>query len=170
MVLPPCCSGEGGAIALSPDGKSVVAQTQDSPSQFHLLTTGAGEARELTKDNVNHNWAHWFPDGKRILFTANEPNKGVKFYVLDTTTGKSQPISPEGVNGTAFVISPGLAVGGGYLGQIKKAICIRLRVVSLDHNSRAQSRRTADHVQHRQHCSLYLSAGRVAGAGLSSRH
>ncbi len=98
--------GEGGAIALSPDGKSVVAQTQDSPSQFHLLTTGAGEARELTKDNVNHNWAHWFPDGKRILFTANEPNKGVKFYVLDTTTGKSQPISPEGVNGTAFVISP----------------------------------------------------------------
>jgi serine/threonine protein kinase/DNA-binding beta-propeller fold protein YncE len=98
--------GEGGAIALSPDEKSVVAQTQDSPSQFHLLTTGAGEARELTKDNVNHNWAHWFPDGKRILFTANEPNKGVKFYVLDTATGKSQPISPEGVNGTAFVVSP----------------------------------------------------------------
>jgi serine/threonine protein kinase/Tol biopolymer transport system component len=98
--------GEGGAIALSPDGKSVIAQTQDSPSQFHLLTTGAGEARELTKDNVNHNWAHWFPDGKRILFTANEPNKGVKFYVLDTTTGKSEPVSPEGVNGTAFVISP----------------------------------------------------------------
>jgi eukaryotic-like serine/threonine-protein kinase len=98
--------GEGGAIALSPDGKSVVAQTQDSPSQFHLLTTGAGEARNLTNDNVNHNWAHWFPDGKRILFTANEPNKGVKFYVLDTESGKSQPISPEGVNGTAFVISP----------------------------------------------------------------
>lgn len=98
--------GEGGAIALSPDGKSVVAQTQDSPSQFHLLTTGAGEARNLTNDNVNHNWAHWFPDGKRILFTANEPNKGVKFYVLDTESGKSQAISPEGVNGTAFVISP----------------------------------------------------------------
>jgi serine/threonine protein kinase/dipeptidyl aminopeptidase/acylaminoacyl peptidase len=98
--------GEGGAIALSPDGKSVVAQTQDSPSQFHLLTTGAGEPQELTKDNINHNWAHWFPDGKRILFTGNEPGKGVKFYVFDTATGKSQPISHEGVNGTAFVISP----------------------------------------------------------------
>jgi serine/threonine protein kinase len=97
--------GEGGAIALSPDGKSVVAQTQDSPSQFHLLTTGAGEARDLTKDSINHNWAHWFPDGKRILFTANEPGKGVKFYVQDTASGKSQAISPEGVNGTAFVIS-----------------------------------------------------------------
>jgi serine/threonine protein kinase/WD40 repeat protein len=98
--------GEGGAIALSPDGKSVVAQTQDSPSQFHLLTTGAGEPQELTKDSINHNWAHWFPDGKRILFTGNEPGKGVKFYVLDTATGKSRPISHEGVNGTAFVISP----------------------------------------------------------------
>ena len=42
--------GEGGAVALSPDGKSVVAQTQDSPSQLKLLTTGAGEAKDLTKD------------------------------------------------------------------------------------------------------------------------
>jgi len=97
--------GEGGAVALSPDGKSVVAQTQDSPSQLRLLTTGAGEARELSKDNVNHSWAKWFPDGKRILFTGNEPGKGVKLYVYEPTAGKSQPISPEGVNGTSFTIS-----------------------------------------------------------------
>jgi serine/threonine protein kinase len=98
--------GEGGAIALSPDGKSVVSQTQDSPAQFHLLTTGAGEAQQLTKDNINYNWAHWFPDGKRILMTGNEPGKGVKLYVYDLPSGKSQAISPEGVNGTAFVLSP----------------------------------------------------------------
>ena len=97
--------GEGGAVALSPDGKSVVAQTQDSPSQLRLLTTGAGEARELSKDSVNHSWAKWFPDGKRILFTGNEPGKGVKLYVYEPTAGKSQPISPEGVNGTSFTIS-----------------------------------------------------------------
>ena len=29
--------GEGGAVALSPDGKWVIAQTQESPSQFRLL-------------------------------------------------------------------------------------------------------------------------------------
>ncbi|HEY1270657.1 MAG TPA: hypothetical protein VGF08_01670, partial [Terriglobales bacterium] len=98
--------GEGGAVALSPDGKSVVSQTQDSPSQFNLLTTGAGEPQSLTHDNINHNWAHWFPDGKRVLFTGNEPGKGVKFYVLDVASGKTQAISQEGVNGTAFVISP----------------------------------------------------------------
>jgi eukaryotic-like serine/threonine-protein kinase len=98
--------GEGGAVSLSPDGKWVVAQTQASPSQLKLLTTGAGEAKSLTNDNINHAWAHWFPDGKRILFTGNEPDKGVRLYVLDVASGKSQPISGEGVNGTAFVISP----------------------------------------------------------------
>lgn len=98
--------GEGGAIALSPDGTTVVAQTQESPSQFRLITTGAGAPRDLTHDDINHNWAHWFPDGKRILFTGNAPGKGVRFYVYDLATGKSQPISQEGVNGTAFVISP----------------------------------------------------------------
>ena len=98
--------GEGGAVALSPDGKWVIAQTQESPSQFRLLPTAAGEPRDLTKDNVNHSWAHWFPDGKRILFSADEPGKGVRFYIYDMASGKSKPISQEGVNGTAFALSP----------------------------------------------------------------
>jgi serine/threonine protein kinase len=98
--------GEGGAVSLSPDGKWVIAQSQASPSQLRLLTTGAGEPKQLTNDNINHSWAHWFPDGKRILFSGNEPGKGVKLYVLDIASGKSQPITAEGVNGTAFLISP----------------------------------------------------------------
>ncbi|HET6219919.1 MAG TPA: protein kinase, partial [Acidobacteriaceae bacterium] len=98
--------GEGGAVALSPDGKWVIAQTQESPSQFRLLPTAAGEPRDLTKDNVNHSWAHWFPDGKRILFSADEPGKGVRFYIYDMASGTSKPISQEGVNGTAFALSP----------------------------------------------------------------
>jgi serine/threonine protein kinase len=98
--------GEGGAVALSPDGKSVIAQTQNSPSQLKLLTTGAGEAKDLTKGNINHSWSHWFPDGKRILFSGNEPGKGVELYVYELASGKSQAITAEGVNGTAFVISP----------------------------------------------------------------
>ena len=98
--------GEGGAVALSPDGKWSIAQTQSSPSQLKLLPTGAGEARDLTNDDVNHSWAHFFPDGKRILFAGNEPGKGVKLYVLDITSGKSHAISQEGVNGISFIISP----------------------------------------------------------------
>ena len=98
--------GEGGAVALSPDGKWAIAQTQSTPSQLKLLPTGAGEARDLTNDNVNHSWAHFFPDGKRILFAGNEPGKGVRLYLLDITSGKSHAISQEGVNGISFIISP----------------------------------------------------------------
>jgi serine/threonine protein kinase/dipeptidyl aminopeptidase/acylaminoacyl peptidase len=98
--------GEGGALALSPDGKSVISQTNDSASQLRLLTTGAGEAKDLSKDNMNHTWARWFPDGKRILFSGNGPGQGVKLYVEDLASGKSQAVTPEGVDGNAFVVSP----------------------------------------------------------------
>ena len=98
--------GEGGAVALSPDGKWAITQPQGSPTQLKLLPTGAGESKDLTHDNVNHTWARWFPDQKRILFTGNEPGKGVRLNVYELQSGKTRAISPEGVHGTAFVISP----------------------------------------------------------------
>ena len=98
--------GEGAAEALSPDGKLTVVETQESPTQLKLLPTGAGEPRDLTHDTINHISVRWFADGKRILYSGNEPNKGIRLYVHDVATGKSSPVSPEGVNGTAFVISP----------------------------------------------------------------
>jgi serine/threonine protein kinase/Tol biopolymer transport system component len=98
--------GEGGAVSLSPNGKSVISQTLDSPSQLRLLSTGAGEGQSLTHDNVNYSWARWFPDGKRVLVAANEAGKGVRFYVLDSDSRQMHAISPEGVNGTSFYVSP----------------------------------------------------------------
>jgi WD40 repeat protein len=97
--------GEGGAVALSPDGKWAVTQSQGSPSRLKLLPTGAGQARELANSNLNHSWARWFPDGKHLLFSGNEPGEGVKLYIYDLATDKSTPFTPSGVNGTAFVIS-----------------------------------------------------------------
>ena len=98
--------GEGAAVALSPDGKWVIAQSPDSPAQLRLLPTGVGDARLLTHDGINHSWARWFPDGKRILFSGDEPGHGVRLYTLDIATGDSKPVSPEGVVGTAYAISP----------------------------------------------------------------
>jgi Tol biopolymer transport system component/predicted Ser/Thr protein kinase len=98
--------GEGGARALSPDGKWVISVTQDPLRQLRLLTTRAGEPKELTKDNINKGFARWFPDGNRIIFSGNEPGKGVRLYVYEMDSGKSQAITPEGVNGTRFVIGP----------------------------------------------------------------
>jgi serine/threonine protein kinase/Tol biopolymer transport system component len=98
--------GEGGAVALSPDEKWVISQPPGSPSQFRLLPTKAGEPRALTNDAINHNWARWFPDGKRILFSGNEPGHGMRLYVQDLTAGKPKAITPEGVHATAFFPSP----------------------------------------------------------------
>ncbi|MFI5089498.1 MAG: protein kinase [Terriglobales bacterium] len=98
--------GEGAAIALSPDQKWVIAQTPGLPAQFRLLPTGVGEAQSLTSDAINHVSARWFPDGKRFLFSGNEPGHGVRLYVQELFNGKPRPITPEGVDGTTFVISP----------------------------------------------------------------
>ncbi len=98
--------GEGGAVALSPDGKWAISQTQSSPSQLLLTPTKAGEAKAVTNDSINHSWARWFPDGKHLLFSGNEPDHGVRLYVQDLAGGKPKPITPEGIHATAFSISP----------------------------------------------------------------
>ena len=98
--------GQGSAVALSPDEKWVIAQPEGAPAQFTLLPTGAGDSRPLTHDDINHVWARWFPDGKKVLSSGNEAGQGVKLYVQSVTGGKAQAITPEGVEASAFVLSP----------------------------------------------------------------
>ncbi|MGA8493489.1 MAG: protein kinase [Terriglobales bacterium] len=98
--------GEGGASALSPDQKWVIVVTPNAPGQLRLLPTGAGETQPLTTDTINHQWARWFPDGKRFVFSGNEPGRAVRFYAQDISGGKPKAISPEGVDAQDFAISP----------------------------------------------------------------
>jgi eukaryotic-like serine/threonine-protein kinase len=107
--------GEGAATALSPDHKWVMVQTPSSPEQLRLLPTGPGETQALTNDSINHQWARWFPDGKRFVFSGNEPGRGVRIYTQDVSGGNPKAISPEGVDAVAFAISPNsqLVVGIG---------------------------------------------------------
>jgi Tol biopolymer transport system component/predicted Ser/Thr protein kinase len=107
--------GEGGAAALSPDGRWAVSQTQGARySQLTLLPTRAGEARALTSDDINHSWARFLPDGRSLVFSGNEEGKGTRLYVLPIEGQKQQrPISPEGIHASAFTVSPdGKAVAG----------------------------------------------------------
>jgi Tol biopolymer transport system component len=98
--------GEGAADALSPDGKSVIVQTPDNPEQLRLLPTGAGETQPLTKDTINHQWARWLPDAKHYVFAGNETGHGVRLYVQDISGSVPRAISPEGVDASAFAVSP----------------------------------------------------------------
>ncbi len=98
--------GDGLSFALSPDEKWVLTGLPKPPVQFNLAPTGAGETKELTHDQINRLWARWFPDGKRILFSADEVGKGVRLYVQDVSGSPPKAITNEGVNGSLLAISP----------------------------------------------------------------
>jgi Tol biopolymer transport system component len=93
--------GYGNRPALSPDGKWVaIIQRQPQRSQLVLLPTGPGELRTLDLEDMHYESVEWFPDGKRILFTGNQPGRPVRSWMYDLDGGKPRPITAEGVRGT----------------------------------------------------------------------
>jgi Tol biopolymer transport system component len=98
--------GEGHGQALSPDGKWAIAivNTATDP-QLVAYPTGAGEARVFPKEGLSAWNACWFPDGRKILFTASEPGRGLRLYERDFAGGKPRALTPEGYRGSR-VVSP----------------------------------------------------------------
>jgi serine/threonine protein kinase/Tol biopolymer transport system component len=100
---PPVRMGEGIAEAISPDGKWVITKPAKEGS-LTLVPTGAGEARQLTHDNISYDPARYLPDGKHLLAFGIEPGHGARDYLIDVSDGSAKPITPEGVSGT--LVSP----------------------------------------------------------------
>ena len=99
--------GEGGAWGLSPDGRWALTIRRDGQSsQFILLPTGAGEPKPLAKSDIYGQAATWFPDGRRILISGNEPGRGSRLFIQDIPDGKPRAITPEGVSFRFQVVSP----------------------------------------------------------------
>ncbi|HET7221124.1 MAG TPA: protein kinase [Vicinamibacterales bacterium] len=92
--------GAGAALALSADGRWVIAQKLNpSPAQLIVLPTGAGEGRALTNDALTHDNARFLPDGKRFIFVGAEPGKASRVWVQDLDGGAAAAVTPEGVVG-----------------------------------------------------------------------
>jgi DNA-binding winged helix-turn-helix (wHTH) protein/Tol biopolymer transport system component len=98
--------GDGTPIALSPDGRWVLARERfKTPPQLILLPTGAGDEKVLPNDGINYFEAgQWFPDSKRLLLTGKEPGHDVRSFELNIESGERRPLTPEGVTGS--LISP----------------------------------------------------------------
>jgi hypothetical protein len=97
--------GEGLAVALSPDGKNVLALSEEE-GKFVILPTGAGQPRTIPGPGKLHEAGVIFNDG-RILCWAQEPGRGSRLYLQDG--GEWKPISPEFGDTRAFfqaVLSP----------------------------------------------------------------
>jgi Tol biopolymer transport system component/predicted Ser/Thr protein kinase len=97
--------GDGNGSALSPDGKWAIARPNVAPAPVQLLPTGVGEAKPIAADSLNHIRARWLSDGKRFVFSGNQPGHGVRLYIESLDEGKARAISPEGVSSN-FVVSP----------------------------------------------------------------
>ena len=98
--------GQAFAWGLSPDEKWVLTTGGVGSDQLTLLPAGPGQPKPLTKADITYQWAHFFPDGRRILITGNEPGRGVRLYVQDVAGGKPRAITPEGVSALANLITP----------------------------------------------------------------
>jgi eukaryotic-like serine/threonine-protein kinase len=98
--------GDGQSVALSPDGKWVLALTMSSPAQFILLPSGAGDAQQITHDTLYHSWARWLPDSRGIVFTAKQEGHGARIYVQTSITAKATPVSPEGIDPLVLALAP----------------------------------------------------------------
>jgi eukaryotic-like serine/threonine-protein kinase len=107
---PPVRLGDGGAYAISKDGKWALANLPKSPQQLVLLPTGAGEPHLFERNElVEYTSADFFPDGKRLLVCGNEAGRAPHCFVQPLEGGPMRAVTPEGVlvwPGGAHAISP----------------------------------------------------------------
>ena len=95
--------GEGNGLAISPDGKWVITKPANG-GPLRVVPTGAGEARQLTHDNIGYDVVRYLPDGQQLLGSGIESGHGKRDYLIDVKTGDAKPLTPEGVSGA--VLSP----------------------------------------------------------------
>ena len=160
--------GEGQAVTLSPDGKWALALTMASPSQLVLLPSGAGDAQQITHDDLYHNWARWLPDSKGFVFTATREGHGAQIYLQKSISEPSHPISPEGVDSLAMALSPdGSQVAG--IGPDSLAYLYPVAGRPAQTDPGFSGRGAADRMVGGRQVTLRLSSRRVSGEGLEPR-
>ncbi len=95
---PPVRIGGGVGLAISPDGKWVITQSAKG-GPLSLVPTGAGQARQLTHDNVSYERVRWLAGGQELLASGSEAGHGTRDYLIKVSNGDAKPITPEGVVG-----------------------------------------------------------------------
>jgi len=99
--------GEGRAMAFTPAADAVLILSQDRKT-FRLHGLRGGQARTLAATGLEHQWARFFADGKRLLSLAAEPGKALRLYVCAVDGG----VKPVAISGEIMVRNVAMAPEG----------------------------------------------------------
>jgi eukaryotic-like serine/threonine-protein kinase len=90
---------EGQALALSPDGGSVLTFLRDVRDQLRIVPTGPGQIRVLHAAGMSYVTARWFPDGQHVLVSAQEPTHTPSLFVQGIDGGSPRRLLDDAVDG-----------------------------------------------------------------------
>ncbi len=89
--------GEGGVLAIAPDGKSVLGLVS-TPPQVWLYPTGAGTPRQLTWTGLKTIASVVFnPDGKSLFVCGSANGNTSRCYRSPLDASSLEPMTPEGI-------------------------------------------------------------------------
>ena len=96
---PPVRLSEGSAGSFSPDGKWAASTSTTQAAQINLLPIGPGQIRSINVTGLAHihnGWARFLSDGQRLTVNGDETGRAARCYVVDLSSGKATPATPEG--------------------------------------------------------------------------
>jgi hypothetical protein len=72
--------------------------TDEQRRSLRIVPVGVGQTRRLDTGNLTaiNPFNTWTPDGTRVLFTAAEPGRPRRIFVVPLAGGLPRPVTPEG--------------------------------------------------------------------------
>lgn len=92
FYFPPAPSSTPWAPAWSPDGSAIAVGMGGS---IWSIDPATDVATELTRGAKYHSSPTWSPDGRWIIYTADDGGNTIQLEILDVETGESQPLTDD---------------------------------------------------------------------------
>jgi hypothetical protein len=90
--FPPAPSSTPWAPSWSPDGKSIAVAMSGS---IWKVDPATGDATELTTGRTYHSSPDWSPDGRWLIYTADDGGRGIQLEVLNVATGETTALTSD---------------------------------------------------------------------------
>jgi Tol biopolymer transport system component len=107
---PPVRIAEGGSLAMSPDGTRVLGLSTlpTGKTALTILPTGPGEGKPVPIGDLTPEFGtgSFLPDGRNIVFTVSETDKGTSLVSVSAEGGEPRAISPHGYRSFGESASP----------------------------------------------------------------